>query len=198
MSDYNQPPPQDPTPYGAPVPPAGYSAQHNAPMPGGVAHANSGLANVAGLGTVKLATLGQRALARIVDAMLLGAVAVVLFMIFVGAASGANEDNAGTIFGSFFILIIVLFFVMLAYEPVMIAVKGATLGKMLIGIKVISQVSGGNPGWGSSFMRLLIPAIANFFCGLGLLVYLSPIFDKSGLTQGWHDSAANTLVISTK
>jgi hypothetical protein len=48
-------------------------------------------------------------------------------------------------------------------------------------------------------MRWLLPMIGSFLCYVGaLLVYLSPLFDSSGRVQGWHDKAANTLVIGLR
>ncbi|HEX2705627.1 MAG TPA: RDD family protein, partial [Candidatus Lustribacter sp.] len=69
---------------------------------------------------------------------------------------------------------------------------------MVMNVKVLRSQDGQLPGFGPSFMRWLIPAAANAVCGLGIVVYLSPLFDNSGRVQGWHDKAANTLVVSTK
>lgn len=186
--------------YGAPQTSYGAPGQVGAPPVGpGAVDANSGLVNIAGLGTAKIATLGSRALARIVDSVIYAVFWIILFVIMlaIGAASNAG-DSAGLGFGGIMLIWFFGFVATVLYEFVMIAVKGQTIGKMVTGVKVVDQRNGQNPGWGASFMRILIPQIANFFCGLGLLVYLSPMFDSSGRMQGWHDNVANDLVISTR
>jgi uncharacterized RDD family membrane protein YckC len=81
----------------------------------------------------------------------------------------------------------------------MIAVRGATLGKMAAGVRVIRADNGQVPGWGSSFVRWIIPTVANFFCGLlALLIYMSGLFDNTHRNQGWHDKAAGTFVIRSR
>jgi uncharacterized RDD family membrane protein YckC len=80
---------------------------------------------------------------------------------------------------------------------ILIALKGATLGKMAVGIRVVRVVDGQVPGWGPSFARWgMAIGIGIVTCGLGtLLVDISPFFDSSGNNQGWHDKVAKTVVI---
>lgn len=216
MSDYPPPPPppsagddehrSQPTP----PPPPSYGAPQ---LPGdqamGNAQANSGLVSIPGLGTVKVATIGQRALARIVDAVVIGVVYAIIAALGFGALFGGTDVDpvTGEVTGTsgfgvaaFFGAYALIGIIGIAYEVVMIAVKGQTVGKMVMGVKVVQQANGQVAGWGPSFIRYIIPVLASAVtCGLGgLLVYLSPLFDKSGRMQGWHDNAANDLVISTK
>jgi hypothetical protein len=45
----------------------------------------------------------------------------------------------------------------------------------------------------------MIPFLGGLFCYIGaLIVYLSPLFDNSGRLQGWHDKAANDVVIKSR
>lgn len=188
--------------YGAPQ--SGYGAPQQGGAAGApvAAAAHSGLVNIAGLGTAKVASIGQRALARIIDQLVYLAVWGLLITIGIaiagGAAGSGDEGLAGMGVGMLFLLALIGTAFTVLYELVMIAKMGATIGKMVIGLQVVDQRNGGHPGFGSSFIRILIPSLANYICGLGLLVYLSPIFDNSGRGQGWHDSAANDLVISKK
>ncbi len=190
-------PPPPPPVYGAPTLPAGDSM-------GNVAQANTGLVTVPGLGTVKVATFGQRVLARILDFVILGVLYMVITFLGIGAASQTVDPVTGEVSGGGLTAIFVSYMILLtlgiAYEVVLIAIKGQTLGKMVMGVKVIQQANGQVAGWGPSFIRYLIPTVASMLtCGFGgLLVYISPLFDKSGRMQGWHDNAANDLVISTK
>ncbi|MBW0015329.1 MAG: RDD family protein [Mycobacterium sp.] len=85
------------------------------------------------------------------------------------------------------------------YEWLMLAYRGATLGKMALGIRVVNQSTGQNLGHGPAFLRQLVPSAAGLFCFLlTLLVYFSPLFDTSGRLQGWHDRVANDLVIKVR
>jgi uncharacterized RDD family membrane protein YckC len=187
--------------YGAPQygGPPGYGD----PSAPGVAQAHSGLVTIPGLGTVKIASFGQRAAARILDAVILSVGFLILYGIGFGGLVATSDRGAGepsgAAVGGLLGIIFLVFVVSILYEPVMVALKGATLGKMALGLKIVLSESGAVPGWGPSFIRWILPAIASLVCGIGqILVYLSPLFDNSGRLQGWHDKAAHDLVISTR
>jgi uncharacterized RDD family membrane protein YckC len=175
---------------------------------GQVAQAQSGLVQIPGMGTVKTATLGSRALARIIDSVILTIIIYALWLVILGGAGAAADTNpdgtltdesTGGIIAAFFGAIAITFVITIAYELVLTAIKGQTVGKMIMGIKVVRSADGQVPGFGPAFMRWLLPMIGVFVCYIGaLLVYLSPLFDSSGRVQGWHDKAANTLVIGLR
>ncbi len=185
------------------------------PPPGvaGHAQAHSGYVEIAGLGTVKVATIGQRLVARLIDGVLLWVVAIIVmtiggFGLFASSSTIKVDPNTGQLTNTtasglgvagFFLAILVLLLIEIAYEVVLIALRGQTLGKQVMGVKVVLQENGQVPGWGPSFLRWILPAVGSFFCGIGaLVVYLSVLFDNSGRQQGWHDKVAHDLVISTK
>ncbi|MFJ9338243.1 RDD family protein [Streptomyces sp. NPDC101733] len=187
------------------------------PQAPGTLQANNGFINVAGLGTVGVATMGRRFGARAID----GAIIFVLYLIFssIGMAGifGASKslddctgmdavayqscvndqaEAAGGIIAAFFGVILIFFVATLLYEWLMIAFVGATVGKLALGLKVVKENTGQNPGLGGGFIRWIIPMVGAVLCGIGqLLVYLSPFFDNSGKLQGWHDRAAGTIVV---
>ncbi|MGW6198152.1 RDD family protein [Kribbella sp. NPDC055110] len=184
--------------------PGGYP---QGPDYGQVAQAQSGLVQIPGLGTVKVATLGSRALARIIDSVILGIVVFILATLIVGGASKGLADSSpeesgaalGGFIGALFTVWWLTGLLTIGYELLMTAFKGQTVGKMIMGIKVVKSADGQVPGIGPAFMRWLLPLIGAALCGIGaLLVYLSPLFDSSGRLQGWHDKAANTLVIGLR
>lgn len=73
---------------------------------------------------------------------------------------------------------------------------GWTLGKRLLGLRVVSVTGGAPAGLGRALVRLLVPALAGVVPVLGpALVHVSPFFDASGRRQGWHDLAAGTVVL---
>ena len=82
------------------------------------------------------------------------------------------------------------------YEITLTATMGQTVGKRLLGIKVVHLSDGDVPGWGSATIRYLLPTavgalpIVQF---LALVVYLRALWDP--MRQGFHDRAAGTIVV---
>ncbi|GAA4403818.1 RDD family protein [Tsukamurella soli] len=171
--------------------------------------ANSGYVAVPGLGTVRVASFGQRFLARLIDSVVYVVVYGICFGVGVGAlvssasacttdpTSGDTNCSGGGIgIAGFFVCLLVAGLFGLLYEWLMIALVGATVGKMALRLKVVNQSTGQPIGLGQAFIRQLIPYLGSILCGVGqLLVLLSPLMDNSGRMQGWHDKAANDLVI---
>jgi uncharacterized RDD family membrane protein YckC len=151
------------------------------------------------------ATMGQRLLARIIDGVILLVVVGVLGALFIGGAAtqvttdpvtGQVTSGGGALVGAIigYGLIVIVFG--LFYEVGLIALRGATLGKQAMGIKVVRELDGQLPGWGPAALRWIIPQVAGMICGLiTILVYVSPFFDNTGRLQGWHDKVAKTFVV---
>jgi uncharacterized RDD family membrane protein YckC len=151
--------------------------------------------------------MGKRFGARLIDGLIGLVIIVVLGALLIGGAfsqttfdANGNVTGGGGLFGGAFLGYFALIFVYsIAYEVVLIALRGATLGKMAMGIKVVREADGGIPGWGPSVLRWLIPQVAGMVCGLiTIVVYLSPFFDNTGRQQGWHDKVAKTLVVNAR
>ncbi len=222
---YPAQPPQGQPGYGYPQQPQGqpgYGYPQQAPQgvppqqgygyppqqPGGTLQANNGYINVAGLGTVELATMGRRLGARLLDAVAIGILYGILAAVgLAGAISGSEsakncttqqcvDDASASFIAVMFAAIALIGIITLLYEWLMISIWGATLGKMVLGVKVVKESTGQAPGLGAGFIRWIIPMVGAFLCYIGaLLVYLSPFFDNSGKLQGWHDRAGGTIVI---
>ncbi|AJF66885.1 RDD family protein [Streptomyces vietnamensis] len=189
------------------------------PQAPGTIQANNGYINVHGLGTVQVASMGLRFGARLIDGVAIAIVYWILSAIGLAGVVGASKsvddctgldpmssayqtclnDQAEAVGGMFAALIGVFFLLFLAtmlYEWLMVAFVGATLGKMALGLRVVKENTGGKPGLGGGFIRWIIPTVGALLCYIGaILVFLSPFFDSTGKTQGWHDRAAGTLVI---
>ncbi|MFF7437826.1 RDD family protein [Streptomyces sp. NPDC008122] len=202
--------------YGYPQQPGAPGAYPQAP---GTIQANNGYINVHGLGTVQVASMGLRFGARLIDSLAIGIVYWVLSAIGLAGVVGASNsiddctgldpmssaystcindqaEAAGGIIAAFFAALFLLFIATMLYEWLMVAFVGATLGKMALGLRVVKENTGGKPGLGGGFIRWIIPMLGSIVCGIGqLVVFLSPFFDSTGKTQGWHDRAAGTLVI---
>lgn len=128
------------------------------------------------------ASLGERMIASVIDALVIIAYALIgtiLVSIF----------STGTVFMLIFLLPV--YFYTLLFE---LLLDGQTLGKMVMKIKVV-HCEGQNVSFSSYLLRwiLRVVDIWMFFASVGVLAIL---FSKKGQRIG--DMAANTLVISNK
>jgi len=204
----NDPPPQGggyppPPPYGSYPPPPGCS-----PPAGHRPRASSVFVTLPGIGTVAVATIWQRVLARLIDSLIYGIFYAIFLVIGAAVVSSSavtdfhghtTVEHSGLEMPGLLLALAGTLGSGLVYEWLMLAYKGATLGKMALGIKVVNQFTGQLLSLGSAFVRPLVPLAASVFCSLlVLLVYLSPLFDKSGRLRGWHDKAADDVVIKVR
>ncbi|MEV0737190.1 RDD family protein [Streptomyces sp. NPDC050549] len=161
-------------------------------------------------GAPRIASMGRRFGARLIDGVILFVIYFVLSLAGVAGSISAIkdcdpnasdyqscvDDAASHMVGAIGAVIGALMICSLLYEWLMIGLVGATLGKMAVGLRVVKADTGQKPGLGSSIIRWVIPLVGSLACGIGqLVVYLSPFWDKSGRQQGWHDKAASTMVI---
>jgi uncharacterized RDD family membrane protein YckC len=220
---YGQPSPQQgQPPYGQQQPYAGYPAappaspygygqppyQPTAYAP--VVAAGAQLIELPGVGVVKIATIGQRFLARLIDSLLYAVIFFILLAIGISGVSTStkqvcdsngfcHDETTSAGLGGFLLAMGLFAVFALLYEWLMIGLKGQTLGKMAIGVKVLRQEDGQIPGLGKAFVREVVVWGASALCSLlGLLMYISVFFDNTGRNQTWYDKAATTQVISVK
>ncbi|HEY3436824.1 MAG TPA: RDD family protein [Actinotalea sp.] len=137
--------------------------------------------------------MGKRLLAFVIDQVagfLLGG-AVVL-----GSAVSAFRQEGGWTTAPVGLLVgaaLVMGFAV--FQWCWLSLRGWTVGKRLVGLRVLSATTGKPVGLGRGLVRFLVPALGVLVVGVGeLVVYASPLFDHSGRRQGWHDKAAGTVV----
>jgi uncharacterized RDD family membrane protein YckC len=147
-------------------------------------------------GPGSLASIGQRAIARIIDTALVAVpLSVISIVWFTDRSDGELSIDAP-------IWLIAIFFVVdLTYEVTMVRVFGRTLGKMVLGIRIVRIPDGSHPDWGQSGVRYLVPGVADaipvWFSGLFAIgIYLTAMFDPA--YRGVHDKAAGTLVLRSR
>ena len=139
-----------------------------------------------------LATVGSRVGARLIDALLVGAVSAAIVLL-----GGGVELNDGSVelpgwmqwvTGGFAI----------AYEIGLIALTGQTLGKRLVGIRVVDATTGAVPELDQAVRRAFpnVLTLVPFLGWLSIVAYLSAVWRPR--RQGWHDSLAGTIVITTR
>lgn len=196
-----QPPEQNP--YGAPPPAPGYGAPP--PAPGYGPPPAYGNAPSAGYGYAPGPVggtpggMGRRLVARIIDGILLAVVISAIGVpmgVFSAMTHAGGSQSVSLALGPRVGFQALAVLIGAAYEIGLIGARGATIGKQLMGLKVILIDTGAVPGFGPAALRWLIPFIGSFACGVGeLLVYVSPFFDNTGRQQGWHDKVAKTQVV---
>ena len=138
--------------------------------------------------TLDLAGIGRRFAALFIDSLLLS-IPIVAIGIGLIAASVAGNKNFNPIwFQPAALLAIVLF---VAYEALMLAARGQTLGKMAMKIKVVRAdglpLSAGQ-AWGRAFMRQILASCLSIFN------YIPAFFTKERTCL--HDLVANTRVVN--
>jgi uncharacterized RDD family membrane protein YckC len=142
--------------------------------------------------TDRLATIPQRILARLLDAIIIGVPAFLLVL------STSEIDEARRTVRTPLWAQLVATGIAAVYEVVLIRQRGQTVGKRALGIEVVRETDGKHPDWTASIMRYLLPVLPALIPVPGLfllspVIYLVAIADP--LRRGWHDRAAGTIVI---
>jgi len=134
---------------------------------------------------ITLASIKKRAFAYIIDEILIS----VLFMIiyFGQIPKDASYEETIILLNGLFTYIILL---KIIYQTFFVWAYGATPGKMLAKIRVISTVDLGNPNILYSLNRALIRIVSESLFYIGFLWALT-----NPKKETWHDKVAKTLVI---
>jgi uncharacterized RDD family membrane protein YckC len=119
------------------------------------------------------ASFGRRLVAIILDGIIIGVVVLVCYLI-----SRVLAD------------IVAILLTLGYYTYFEGSGSGQTVGKKLLGIRVIDFSAGGPIGYGRGFVRQLARILSGLVCYLG---YLWMLWDKE--KQTWHDKLATTVVV---
>ncbi|MFI1656119.1 RDD family protein [Streptomyces sp. NPDC020472] len=205
------PPPSGPPPGGPPPgspydsPYGGGSPYDNMPPPpygsgyGGGYGGNDPLS-----GMPPLAETGRRVLARLIDWVIIAvplAIIGIPFDIYQRATRDGNDfgDTVNSLNGGsqlVFQLITIVAYV--AYDTVLTAKNGQTIGKRLMKLRVAMLNDGTTPPMSQSLLRavvLWLPALICCACLWPLLILILIVVDKP-YKQGLHDKAAKTVVVT--
>ncbi len=157
-------------------------------------------------GEVVAADLGPRALARLIDGVLLWVVFMVIIVPIVVVALFSGSFGFGAAFGSFstggFVAGIVWAAIVVGYFALMESSRGQTVGKMVMKLKTQGP-DGENPSLEMAIKRNIwlalgiIPIIGGL-AELGAVIYIAVTISQSPTHTGWHDTfAGGTRVIET-
>ncbi len=146
------------------------------------------------------AGLGQRAIARCVDM-------VVLLLLVVGAFAGFNERDANdqVTFDPPWWWVLLVIVGMVSYEVVPVVVRGQTPGKILTRTRVVRAADGAPPTWMQSVLRwsipvlvllLLAPFLETLVFPLLAVLYGTALLDRGG--RSVLDKLAGTRVVQSR
>ena len=135
----------------------------------------------------RLANPWRRLVARFLDGVMLVGVALLISFVLSPRPAELSTNSQVVTF------VVTLQIISFLYEVILIAIRGQTLGKSLMGIRVVGITDGQVPGWARAGVRWLLPAAASLVPPSVLIVYLWLLWDPR--RQGLHDKAAGTLVI---
>jgi len=133
-----------------------------------------------------LASIPKRSLAFFIDEMLLSFLLIIAFWDSFNSAQNMNEIIAVT--NSF---LLEYMFLKIVYQAFFTMQYGATIGKLLVKIRVIELTTLSNPNVLSSLNRAIFRVISEMFFYLG---FLWGVLQPS--RQTLHDKTARTLVIN--
>ncbi|MGW6228326.1 RDD family protein, partial [Cellulosimicrobium cellulans] len=158
------------------------------------------------LASAPFAGRGRRFLAYVVDVAVPGLVALVVVvggLAIVGAPLGSvqvvTQDEAAALIGKMLVVYVVAGVLALAWWVGVWFWEGSTgktLGNLLTGIRTVDAGTREPIGFGRAALRWIIVGVVP--AGGILVVLLSPGFDSSGRSQGWHDKAGRSLVLDVR
>lgn len=206
-----QPPYQQGGYQGQPQPGMGYQGQPNM----GYSQAPVGYAPQQGYGypmgggalSMPKASFGQRLGAWVIDGILMGILATVIYIIgavilFAGATTSTTTDafgntnvnvnsvSGGSVVG--FLISILLAVLLPALYYIILVGRGQTLGNKAVGMRIITA-DGSAPGIGKAILRLIVQSIVG---GIFFLSYLWMLWDPE--QQTLHDKVAGTYGVAAR
>lgn len=138
--------------------------------------------------SLTLAKTSKRAAAFFIDSLLLAVIAIVIHYEAFQALTVHATAEAQIAFQSEILLTYLpLAFV---YQALFVTLYGATIGKIIVKIRIIDMRSGDTPRLETAIGRSVVRIISEVVFNLGFLwAFFTPY------TQAWHDLFARTLVI---
>lgn len=148
-------------------------------------------------GMPPLADSGKRTVARIIDMVLVG---IVVWLITWGFDVDEYQVDADRVnVGDSVAQSVIAAVLYIAYDTIMIARSGQTLGKKWLNMRVAHLDNGATPSVQASLLRASVLWIPFAFCCACIWTAICggwSFFDRP-YKQGLHDKAAKTVVVST-
>jgi len=133
---------------------------------------------------IRLAPISKRAFAFIIDKVLLS------LIVFAAMSDKFEGKTLEGVINALNQTIVFTTLVEITYQAVFTKLYGATLGKILLKIRVIDSSTMDNPQFAPSLLRGSVRFLGEALFYLG---FVWAFFDP--FKQGWHDKFAKTLVV---
>ena len=137
---------------------------------------------------LQLASMRSRALAYLIDDLL---VTIIIMMIFWESISAVSEDMDAMMYLLKTELVTPLIILKILYHTFFVWYFGATIGKIVVKIRVIDANSWGRVSMFSSFLRAVGRIFSEMFFYFGFLI---GFFNEGRKT--FHDITGKTLVVN--
>lgn len=138
---------------------------------------------------IQVVGFGKRLGAALIDWIVVGFFSFLVVMLLALAGALVGMFTPGGPLAPERLMILLAFVVGLGYFIVGWARGGATLGKNVLGLKVV-RADGSNLGWGKAILRYVGYIVSGLALSIGFL-WIN--IDK--LRQGWHDKFAGSYVV---
>ena len=147
-----------------------------------------------GLANRKKAGFAIRALAYIVDQVIIFLITILAITLWAGQFPYVEGDSVGTSIALFFVMSLSWWWIWYPVDFIYFVIQeggfGRTLGKRVFGLRV-HKTSGATPIGLSAIGRWFVREIGIYFLLIGV-IWIAADKDK----QGWHDKAASTFVLT--
>ena len=143
-----------------------------------------------GLGGAAPASLGLRLAAVLLDGLLLGLPNVIVW----GVAAAVLARTSSLVLSVTVAVVAAVWTILVVLlEIVPVGRIGASLGRLLLGVRIIDARAGTTIGVGRAIVRRLVWALMAVPCYLGFISYVT---DSSGYHRAWHDKAAGCVAVA--
>jgi len=141
-----------------------------------------------------IAPISRRAVAYLIDALIAGGIAIVGGVVLgvLAATSGSIEAMLLVTSIGYGVLLLVLLGWLVVYT--VMQSKTGSIGMRAQGVRLASADDWMPVGFGRALLRNLVFGVS---CWI-VVGYFTPLFDSSGRFQGWHDKAANALMLDAR
>lgn len=135
--------------------------------------------------SLHLAALHKRVLAAFIDDLL---VTLIFFVLLYNQMIQLQSYEEMIALSNYYLLEIIV--TKIVYQTLFVHMYGATLGKIVVKIRVVTIGVNGNPTLWVALNRAIVRVVSELFLYLGYLwAFLTPE------RQGWHDLSAKTVVV---
>jgi uncharacterized RDD family membrane protein YckC len=146
---------------------------------------NEEIARLLERGELHLASIQKRAIAFLIDELLLSA--LLMIILWEGFSSAGTLEAMVALTNAYVLEYIGM---KILYQTVFVMLYGATIGKIVMKIRVVEIATLANPSFMPAFNRAVFRIISEMIFYLG---FLWAMLDPA--RQAWHDKTARTLVV---